>query len=190
MLATFSRATIYSRGGNFMENLLIFENANWLNSEHNQGYGKLPIPVQRDEQITRLMLEWGHLNVDERELTSSSITESQAPTFYAYSQRMASLAVRTAQQKYIVLGLLAVGVQGWNHDRRDDILILSLHFDASNKLGISPELVFKSAAELLAPRVKSALKEFLARSPEDQSIQAMGYIESNDSEGFRYKRTW
>ncbi len=171
-----------------MKNL--FYNASWLVGSETDGYGTRPIPDLLDDRISSLINEWRSLPAEERAVESKAITEEQSSTLLAYSERMASLAVRMKSQDLVAFGLLALGIDGWQTDWRENTLLLCLHFDASKKIGITPEITFGNAAKLLSPNVATALKEFLQREPQDQSLKSMGYKESADSDGFRYERTW
>jgi hypothetical protein len=114
---------------------------------------------------------------------------SKVPYFLAYGERMASLAVRESNQELLVFGLIALGLDGWRFDWRENIMILSLHYDAAERIGAKPELVFEKAAALLNERVAKALHSFIG-SAADKSLEAMGYIAAVDNQGFRYRRTW
>jgi alkylhydroperoxidase/carboxymuconolactone decarboxylase family protein YurZ len=126
----------------------------------------------------------------DRKQSALDISSEQRLTLLAYSERMASLAVRERSRELITLGLVALGVDGWRTDWRDNALIVSLHFDAAQRIGASPEAIFESAAQLLPEKPAHALRSFLRRSADDKSLGAMGYLASNDGDGFRYRRTW
>lgn len=68
--------------------------------------------------------------------------------------------------------------------------MLALHYDAALKLGIEPNVVFDQAAMLMDNEVAEGIRSFPRRSKEDKSLEAMGYREGNDDDGFRYMRTW
>jgi hypothetical protein len=63
-------------------------------------------------------------------------------------------------------------------------------YDAAAQLGVPPRSLFEAAAALLPHRPALAVKSFLERSPQDQSLDAMGYAIAADSDGFRYVRNW
>ena len=69
-------------------------------------------------------------------------------------------------------------------------MLLPLHYDAAKKIGEDPDLIFAEAAKILPPNVGPSLVKFLKRAPADRSREAMGYEESVDADGFRYRRTW
>ncbi len=168
----------------------LFRDASWLMGDATDGYGTWPIPDPLDDRISRLIQAWMQLPSELRENEAASITDEQAGVLRAYSERIASWAVRTKDAKLLVFGLLAIGIDGGSVDWREDILLLSLHHDAAQKVGVAPEIVFEEAARLLPTSVEDALMAFLKRSPDDQSLESMGYKEAADRDGFRYQRTW
>jgi hypothetical protein len=165
--------------------------AEWLSSEQNRGYGPLPIPQVRDEQITKLIRAWMNLDHISRTESASEITEmKQARVLRAYGERMASFAVRERDADFLVLGLIAVGLDGWRYDWRENLLIIPLFYDAATRLGVSPEITFGKTYPFLSEKVVNALEAFLRRSPHDRSLAVMGYKAGADDQGFRYIRTW
>jgi hypothetical protein len=162
----------------------------WLSSEINQGYGKLSIPNSRDREITELIKQWLALDSNKRMDATNTISGLQRATLLAYSERMASRAVRESNRNWIVLGLIAQGLDGWRADWRENALLLCLHYDACLRLGIAANEVFSEAEDVLPLKAGRALASFLKRDPEDKSLDSMGYIASSDEDGFRYKRTW
>jgi hypothetical protein len=168
----------------------LFSAADWLQAAKNPGYGKLPIPQARDAEISGLLRTWAGMEEHSRILAAREILEEQRFTLLAYSERMASFAVRSNDPELIFLGLLALGVDGWRGDWRDNAALISLHYDAAHQLRVVPEAIFENTAALLPAKSAAALRSFLRRSAKDQSLEAMGYVAGTDSDGFRYKRTW
>jgi hypothetical protein len=168
----------------------LFSSTSWLDVDTNIGYGPLPIPQPRDREISGLLEKWKEMSAVERQAAGQCIRESQRFTLLAYSERMASFAIRTLDEEKIFLGLLALGVDGWKADWRDNAEILCLHFDAAKRIGSPPNRIFERAAILLSLKVGTALRSFLRRTPEDQSLEAMGYSVGDDNDGFRYRRDW
>jgi hypothetical protein len=165
----------------------LFSNAQWLCG--NIGYGALPIPGRFDSRITELLRCWEGLIELERNSATGRLSNDQKRTLLAYGERMASLAVRDSNAKLIYFGLLAVGI-GWLDDWRENVLVISLHYDAASRIGAVPEEIFEDAAGLLRVKPADTLRGFLRRSSEDKSLAAMGYVAGSDSDGFRYQRTW
>lgn len=165
----------------------LFANAEWLETEQNHGYGLLPIPTKRDEEITSLLRAWADLNPADRERASKALRPTQVLTLLGYSERMASLAVRRKDREILRLGLLALGLSGWRGDQREGLMVLSLFFDAAQRLGMLPSDLFADIARLLSAEVGVELRAFLSRAPEDRSVEAMGYHAGKDVDGFRYE---
>jgi hypothetical protein len=168
----------------------LFSAATWLLSENNRSYGPLPIPNSTDDRIGKLLQIWTSLDRASRATASGRMLDRQGLTLQAYSERMASFAVRTRDLEKVFLGLVALGIVGGRGDSRENLLVLSLHVDAAQRLGAAPEPIFGRATALLSRAVAIAYSKFLQRSEADRSIAAMGYVASCDSDGFRYLRTW
>lgn len=156
----------------------------------NPGYGPLPLPAPLDAEIARLLDAFAHASPARREFLLSRITPAHSPTLLAFSERMASLGVREREPRRLFEGLLALVVESFAADYRENAMILSLHYDAATKIGADPARLFEEAASYAKPEVAQALRGFLARSPEDKSIAAMGYEEGAEPGGFRYQRNW
>jgi hypothetical protein len=162
----------------------------WLNVESNEGYGRRPIPNTRDQDISTLISNWMTLDIHARQEFSSLVTDGQRPTLLAYSERMATLAVRKSNKEWIRFGLIAQGMDGWRADWRESALLLSLHYDACNRINESAATVFSEVAAMLPLNVGHAMTSFVKRAPPDIALEAMGYKASGDQDGFRYERTW
>jgi hypothetical protein len=120
----------------------------------------------------------------------SIVTRRLSWVFLAFSERMATRAVRDANETWILLGLVAQGMDGWRYDERENIMVLSLHHDACRRLGVSADRIFGEAARVLPDEAGAGLSAFVRRNPTDKSLTAMGYVEGVDANGFRYQRTW
>ncbi len=157
--------------------------------ENNQGYGRLPIPTQRDAVISGVLQNWLGMDGLSRKNALSQITEAYRWTLLSYSERMASWAVRSRDRNAILLGLVALGMDGWQFDWRENMVLVCLHCDASQRIGAAPAGLFEEAAQFLPKMPADALRSFLGRSDEDRSLAAMGYVAAADADGFRYQRT-
>ena len=114
----------------------IFAYADWLRVENNKGYGVLPIPRGRDVEISSLLRAWLDLDEPSRKTALSQLPSDCRFTLLGYSERMASLAVRHRNKEHILLGLLALGLDGWRADWRDNVLVVCLHYDAAKRIGL------------------------------------------------------
>jgi hypothetical protein len=161
-----------------------------LEPKHNTGYLPSPIPCERDREISGLLRHWMKLDDLARQGEASVITDAQRRVLRAYSERMASLGVRTRDPDLLTVGLIASALGGWRSDWRDDIPVLALYYDAAIRLGISANTLFNCAAEFLSEDASDVLRQFPLRRPADRSLEAMAYAVSSDAGGLRYVRTW
>ena len=168
----------------------LIASAQCLNVENNHGYFRSPIPQPIDHEITELMRAWAALSSSERLSASLRVSDRQSLRLKADSERMASFAVRTQDPEKVLFGLLALSADGWRGDWREKVLVLSLHYDAIQRINGNPKPVFEKAAAFLSPEAANALITHLQRSPENRSIKVMGYVAATDDYGFRYHRTW
>jgi hypothetical protein len=148
------------------------------------------IPNEKDRSITELLERWVALDERERQISASKISFTQAQILRAYGERMASAAVREHDARRIFFGLIALGLDGWSYDWRENVMILALLYDSAQRIDANPVEVITKAASLLAPSASVQMQHFLSRSAHDQSIQAMGYENGRDVDGFRYRRNW
>ena len=152
-------------------------------------YLPLPIPIQRDHEVSRLLRAWAELSEAERRLEERNFVEKyHRESLECYSERMASLAVRINDDEPVFLGLLALGVHGWSKPWRINVKIVSLHHDALRRIGVEPARVFEKASKLLPEKAAMGLRLFLDRPPHLKSIEQMWYAEGRDADGFRYKQ--
>lgn len=175
-----------------MEDLLtlLVELEEKLKWENLKDKGLLPIPSTLDNDISRLINRYVRVTAEEQAFIKDTFTDKNSFAFIGFSERMACLAVREKKEKYLVEGLVAHAIEGGKFDTRENILVLSLLYHSAIKIGADPIPLFTQASQLAEGEIAGVIAHFPYRKPEDRSIQAMGYEESKDQDGFRYKRTW
>ena len=160
-----------------------------LRADDNVGYGRLPIPARRDEQICQIVQSWAALSATARENASKQFDrEEYWNTLECYSLRMASFAVRLSSAEPCYLGLLALGIPGFVRGWRIDLTRLSCHVDALRRIRTDPKTVFERASQLLPANAAAELRLFLERPPRLQRIEAMYYAAIDGPDGFRYQQ--
>jgi hypothetical protein len=160
-----------------------------LDIEDTSGYGRLPIPSSIDTEVECVVRFFMDQSPDTKRRLLDAVIIEQQPILRAYSERMASLAVRRSDPSYIILGLVALTL-ACTDDLREALLILPLHYRSAVKMHLDPAVVFQQAASFTAPEGREMLISFLTGRPESQQVEVMGYEESRDQDGFRYQRTW
>jgi hypothetical protein len=103
---------------------------------------------------------------------------------------MASLAVRILEAEQLERALVAVVVGGLADNIYEALMVMPLIEDGARRIGADLQLLFEKAAATVGHPGTVNLVRWLARKPEDRSLASMGFVESSDEEGFRYKLDW
>ncbi|MBQ1021705.1 hypothetical protein KBX71_28035 [Micromonospora sp. D93] len=159
-----------------------------LELNKNVNYGRDKLPSARDGQIRDLLL--GAADGAAFEQFNRLVPRGADRVLNAFAERAASIAVRHQDARELRAGILAAAItQAIAGDPRESVAALSLLYRASEMIGHDPNLEFAAANDLSGGRA-SGLLDFLRRSSEDKTIQAMGYEEGDDKDGFRFVRNW
>ena len=161
--------------------------ADWLNDENNRDYGLDPVPDPRDEKVAQLIKTWMGMSDEARNESQSALSRQQSFVLQRFGERMASRAVRERNPELLLLGLLALGIEGGNSDWRENYLLVPLHYDAAQRIGADPAPVFENVSNLVGGTLARYLRKFVQ---DPQPIKSMGYQIAPGSGGFRYQRTW
>jgi hypothetical protein len=154
-----------------------------------QPYGRQPLPAARDQEIAGLVRTIAGREDFERAVSGSG--ERQWMAYAVFAERMASLSVRRRSARELRDGLVAVQLAlARTDDQRDVLPVLSLLYRAAELIGADPEQEFIRAARVGSAATAEILAGFTRRSGADQRIGAMGYVEGEDADGFRFVRTW
>lgn len=151
-------------------------------------YYKQPISSEIDDEISDILADLSAYNQKDLELIADSVSGDNGRVLGLFAERMASLAVRQNSIEPVKRGLFALLIYARTEDPRDVLLVLSLLHDAAIKVRGMPKTIFNEVGAVFGG--SSLLSDFLNRSDEDKSIDAMGYVESKNEEGFLYVRTW
>lgn len=95
----------------------------------------------------------------------------------AYAERMAILAVRKQSPDLLKKGLLALVLEGFKLDPREDIMRLALLDHRAIKIGVNPKQLFEEAATFATGEAIEHLRQFTLRKAQDKSIESMGFSE-------------
>jgi hypothetical protein len=161
-----------------------------LAGPRSKGYGLRPIPCDLDDEIGTLVDTFANATASERKTLTDAFGPEQAFGLMAYAERMAILAVRNRSPDLLKNGLLALVLEGFKLDARENIMRLALLDHSALKIGMNPEQLFEEAARSATGEAIQHLREFAGRSVEDKSIESMGYSEETTADGFGYSRNW
>ena len=151
-----------------------------------RAYTKQRIPSELDAALAELVDAFRKGNPISRFSIRRRVSDQHSAILWAFSERMASLAVRERSRERILQGLAGLVLEGCEEDWRDCIIRLAPLYDAALKIGASPDELFREAASYAGGEARKLLLGYLKRTPENLSITAMGYSEGADEDGFRY----
>jgi len=162
----------------------------YLASDATDGYGRQPIPSSIDDKVRELMTSLEAMDTQARHTTLSIMEVRHGFVLLAYAERMASLSVRTKKKELIVSALSALAIGAKLVYFKEAMPVMSLLYRSIEKLDLNPQNILFSPGSFADQQFSEFAKGFLSRSDEDRSIEAMGYVENSDSDGFCYHRTW
>jgi hypothetical protein len=161
-----------------------------LGSEYTHGYGPAAIPSAIGDEVAEVIASLVASDAAGRRAIMRQMTEVHGFVLIAFAERMASRAVRENEPDFIAKGLSALAIAAGLVYIKEALPVVSLLLRSIDKLGLDARSVFRRASGFGNNELDRFLEEFPHRSKEDRSIEAMGYVEAEDLDGFRYKRTW
>lgn len=162
-----------------------------LSSPAANGYLKQELPCELDSLATSIVTDYIHGSENERSFIRSSFNVDQSFGWLAYAERLASLALKENSKQNILYGLVALVIEGFKLDARENILILSLLNNSATKLGVDPTIIFNEASRIAPPSIASYLHDFSNRILEKKNIETMRYQEKECEKGpLLYVRNW
>jgi hypothetical protein len=149
-------------------------------------YIKDRIPNTRDTAIASLLARTKGKS-ELQELVDAVEPGSGSYMLNFYARRMAALAVRRSDPGYARSGLLALSLSNQKTlDSRDDICTQALLWRSFELLGLDPKTEFEAVLDQF-PNASKFIDSWLQRSPKNKKLAAVGFIESRDDDGFRYR---
>src|SRR5215471_11939572 len=162
-----------------------------LRADNLAGYGHSRMPNSVDDSVARFLDEYGGMSTETRESVRSSLTPDYSAGLLAFAERMAVLAVRENNPDRVLSGLLAIVLEDFRVDQREDLLVLSLLLNSAIKIKADPDDLFNRAAACARRHVAEVLLQFLKNNKKKKKIvEQMGYKETTTEDGFDYTRTW
>jgi hypothetical protein len=162
----------------------------YLASDATDGYGLSPIPSPIDEKVRNLVASFEAMDITSRQVTLSNMDERHGFVLIAFAERMSSLAVRTKNVDLIAEALSALAISARLVYFKEVMPVVSLLYRSAQNLGIDPRRPLSDPFCVGDEGFSEFVNKFPDRSHEDRSIEAMGYEENSDGDGFLYKRTW
>ena len=149
-----------------------------------------PFPTPLDEVLDAVVTGFQSMSDSERRswLGSIPISGRDSQILLTYATRMATQVLREGSTGRLTNGLVAHIIEGERDDWRENVMVLTLLFDAAKKLGVDPLPMFDHVASM-APGDPAAetLGGFHKRKPEVLTIESMGYRTAMSAQGVRYE---
>jgi hypothetical protein len=150
-------------------------------------YGPAPIPDSRDDLVSNLIDEAEAGGPATVASLSASASEQGRRVLRAYGERMASLSVRRHDPGLLVRAVVAIVVGGLDQNALEALMAMALVDNSARLLGVGLPDIFDQASAVVGHPGSVNLMVWLSRKPEDRTIASMGFAESSDEGGFRYK---
>jgi hypothetical protein len=153
------------------------------------GYGLSTLPNGRDDEVTAFVEQ---LRVDGPTAVAAvrrRITDAARDVLQAYAERMASLAVRRGDRAVLLNGVIANVVGGLDENLRESLMVMALIDDSAARLGVDLAKLFEEASKTVDHPGMINLVIWLTRDEADRSLASMGFVASEDPDGFLYKFT-
>ena len=149
-----------------------------------RGYYESRIPSPADSEIARSIRAFTEAGPYDQAEFRSALDADRCGLLQAWSERIATLAVRLDSSRPLVLGLVGLSLAATS-DSHEAALVAPLHRRSAEKLGIDAAEVFDDAAGWSDAEGAVWLEEM--RDSDEQPEDA-GYVEDADADGFRYQR--
>jgi len=153
-------------------------------------YSFRPIPCELDEIVHGLVELFMNATPSERSEIIGLIPSDDGGFLIAFASRMATMGVREQSRERILDGLVALIMEDYKVDFRDTLMRVAPLYDATLKIGLDPEAVFREAAAFFGNETATNIVDFPSRPPELRTLNGMGFKESSDADGFRYVRSY
>jgi hypothetical protein len=154
-------------------------------------YLKEPYPTALDVAIEDVVASFRAMTEAARRawLANLRFTQRDSQIWLTFSIRMATQALRELTPDRIAVGATAHLIEGERDDWRENVIVLTLLFDAAKKLGADPIKLFATTASLVPEggEASNTLRDFRNRKPDVLTIGSMGYTTTMTAQGIRYE---
>jgi len=141
-------------------------------------YRSSPLPSSVDEELISLVGDFEQASEGDQRALVSSLEESAGYALLAFSERMSMLSVRRTSEALLHLGAVALVLAIHHIDPRMGLMIVSLLHRSAERMGLSPDSLFRSALKYaIDPSVSDLILSFLPRDPKRKDIRTMGFKE-------------
>jgi len=151
------------------------------------GYGPSPLPNLRDDLVGKAIDQAVSGGAPVVADLVQGASEAGRRVLRAYGERMASLAVRRRDAGLLVRAVIAVVIGGLDQNALEALMVMPMIEHSAGLLDADLAGLFEQAANVVGHPGSVNLVTWLTRTPEDRTLASMGFVESSDEGGFRYK---
>jgi hypothetical protein len=156
----------------------------------NAWYDDAALPSVTDAAVTALVEKFMTATASQREQLSATIPMKFRAYFMSFAVRMATLGVRERSEIRLLHGLVALAIENFQVDWREDLMTLAPLNDAAIRVGADPVALFDKAASFASAPAAQQLRAFVRRHPDLKDIKVMGFSARDAPEGFAYVFGW
>jgi hypothetical protein len=161
-----------------------------MNQATFNGYGPSELPNKRDDvvgEFVNALVSGGASAVAE---VLPRVTDKARQVLRAYAERMASLAVRRRDNATLLKAVVALVVGGLDENRVESLMVMAPIEDSAARIGVELPRLLEDASKIVGHPATVNLMLWLTRNDEDRSLASMGFVATENTDGFRYKLDW
>ncbi len=160
-----------------------------LPEEKPSGNPDAPGPAMLHPKLLELCQLYLSSTLEQRMFIRSRIDRRLGGRLLGFSYGAAILGLRQKSEQRLRVGLVAHAIEDLAAgDVRDNLVILTLLFDAAKRIGSDPSTLFREVAGTSAPAMSAVLLDYLKRDPQLQTPECMGFREVETPEGVGYQQ--
>jgi hypothetical protein len=150
------------------------------------GYAAAAFPDSRDAELDAFVSAAHDAGPAAVQSLIASASTSGRRVLGAYAEREGSRAVRDANAGRLAPALIALVIGGMHDNDLEALVRMPIIEDSAGRLGLDLAVLFGQVADVVGHPGSVNLMLWLARSPEDRTLDSMGFEAQDDEEGFRY----
>jgi hypothetical protein len=151
-----------------------------------KGWPRRALPADEARGLSALARQYLRADSAGRERMRTAVTELAADSLMIFAHRAAEKAVRRKDPDFLTQGLAALALGSERIDPRDVLVAFSLISHSAGKLRVDYRHSFEDARELGGKDIAELVEDWLDRTPDERSIDGMGYKEATGGKLFRY----
>lgn len=150
------------------------------------GYGNR-LPGKSDEMFSQLAILYLSADEDERAIIREALPERCRSLMIGYSDRMAILAERMEDRKYLLRSFAAHSIEDFRYDERENIVRLALTCHVASVMGEDSTRLLKHVSKLSSRRGSTAFDSFSQRPAELNTLKTMNILKKETPDGIDYE---